>query len=325
MVCCLHSHFVLAMKLVAFALAPVCAWAGLAAVSSKLGFGYLRADQARSKSKVTPEDVEQCLEHAVQFVDKPMRADAIIQKAADHCAVDKSTEDKNYVCPHFQEGLEGAFGSQPADRTFDAEQFCWQAEGYFIELRGAARVPNMGSGPLVNFHLSASCQPAVSSAFAPDKTLKTEHVPDFWYAMCVNQDCAHFLPSRTRWCDVERDPTHSIAVCDSLRTFAKDEVSVLGDGDMTPDEVCDVYSEFVKEMGINVEAYEHVMHKDTRHRLPKPDDHVRALQSSNLVNEAKANELRDNAAHPVEPVHRSGVASVTAPVGLLMATFAMRM
>lgn len=60
------------MKLVAFALAPVCAWAGLAAVSSKLGFGYLRADQARSKSKVTPEDVEQCLEHAVQFIDKPI-------------------------------------------------------------------------------------------------------------------------------------------------------------------------------------------------------------------------------------------------------------
>jgi len=225
---------------------------------------------------------------------------------------------KNYVCPHFEEGLESAFSTQPADRKFNAEDFCWLAETYFIELRGAARVPNMGSGPLINFQVSESCVPAVTSAFAPDKVLATEHVPDFWYAMCVNQDCAHFLPSRTRWCDVERDPTHSIVVCDALRTFAKDEVSVLGAGDMTPNEVCDVYGEFVKEMGINVEAYEHVMHKDTHHRMPTPDDHLRALQSANMVNEANSHALRDGSGAHVKPVHARSAAHLAAPLTLLL-------
>lgn len=111
----------------------------------------------------------------------------------------------------------------------------------------------------------------------------------------------------------------SIAVCDALRTFANDEVSVLGSGDMTAGEVCDIYGEFVKEMGINVEAYEHVMHKDTAHRLPAPDDHMRALQSANLVNDANARSLRDNAATPVKPIHaRSTANSAHVSFSLLM-------
>ena len=52
-------------------------------------------------------------------------------------------------------------------------------------------------------------------------------------------------------------------------------------------------------MGINVEAYEHVMHKDTRHKMPTPDGHFRALQSAKKVNEANAHTLRDNAGSDV--------------------------
>ena len=78
-------------------------------------------------------------------------------------------------------------------------------------------------------------------------------VPDFWYAMCVNPDCAHFLPNKTRRCDVEEGPTHSIAVCNALQTFVNDEVQVLGTGDIAPSQVCKMYGEFVKEMGINVD------------------------------------------------------------------------
>lgn len=304
------------MKL-AFLAIPVCVAHTFVSSKQRSSLASLNLAMTRAKSKVTPEDIEMCMEHATQFVQGSLYPTQLIEKAKDHCALSKQIGDKNYVCPHFEEGLEGAFSTQPADRKFTAEDFCWLSETYFIELRGAARVPNMGSGPLINFHIAETCVPAVTSAFAPDKVLSTEHVPDFWYAMCVNQDCAHFLPSRTRWCDVERDPTHSIVVCDSLRTFAKDEVSVLGSGDMTPKEVCDVYGEFVKEMGINVEAYEHVMHKDTRHRMPTPDDHLRALQSANMVNEANAHTLRDQAATQVKPMHTRSGASSVASVGLL--------
>lgn len=306
------------MKFAFIALAPACIVGRLVLSNQKSNAGALSVAMAKAKSKVTPEDIEMCMEHASQFVKGKEYPGKLVEQAKDHCALSKQIGDKNYVCPHFQEGLEGAFSTQPADRKFSAEDFCWLSETYFIELRGAARVPNMGKGPLINFHIAESCIPAVTSAFAPDKALATEHVPDFWYAMCVNQDCAHFLPSRTRWCDVERDPTHSIVVCDALRTFAKDEVSVLGSGDMSPEEVCDVYGEFVKEMGINVEAYEHVMHKDTRHRMPTPDDHLRALQSANMVNEANAHALRDNAGSHVQPVHARSGAFSAAPLGLLL-------
>jgi len=307
------------MKFALFAILPVC-FAGRFGLSSQRSLKSLSVAMAKAKSKVTPEDISMCMEHATQFISGEMLPARLIEAAQDHCAMSKQIGDKNYVCPHFQEGLEGAFSTQPADRKFNAENFCWLAETYFIELRGAARVPNMGSGPLINFHIADSCNPAVTSAFSPDTALSTEHVPDFWYAMCVNQDCAHFLPSRTRWCDVERDPTHSIVVCDALRTFAKDETSVLGSGDMTPDEVCDVYGEFVKEMGINVEAYEHVMHKDTRHKMPIPDDHLRALQSANMVNEAQGHALRDGAGSQVQPVHARSEAYSVVPFGLLALT-----
>jgi hypothetical protein len=175
----------------------------------------------------------------------------------------------------------------------------------------------MGHGPLINFHVDKSCIPAVKSAFAPDVKLSTEHVPDFWYAMCVNQDCAHFLPSRTRWCDVEEEPTHGIAVCDALRTFVTDEVQVLGAGDVGPSEVCEMYGEFVKEMGINVEAYEHVMHRDSRHKMPLPESHDRALQSQSLQNRAKANQIKFGAGKAVAPIHARSSANVAAPAGAL--------
>jgi len=100
----------------------------------------------------------------MRFVSGAMLPERLVEAAKDHCALSKQIGDRNYVCPHFQEGLEGAFGTQPADRKFTAEDFCWLTETYFIELRGAARVPNMGSGPLINFHIADSCTPAVTSA-----------------------------------------------------------------------------------------------------------------------------------------------------------------
>lgn len=274
----------------------------------------LSVSTQRAQARVTPEDIKMCMKHATRFVETPSAPSKIIERAIDHCALSKQIGDKNYVCPHFEEGLLGAFSTQPADRIFSAEDFCWLTETYFIELRGAARVPNTGKGPLINFHVSEACVPAVSSAFAPDKVLSMQHVPDFWYAMCVNQDCAHFLPSRTRWCDVEGDPSHSIAVCDALRTFVTDEVAVLGSGNMAANEICDMYSEFVKEMGINVEAYEHVMHKDTHHRMPTPDDHIRALQSASMVNDANTRSLRDAAGSHIKSVDARSFRSETTAV-----------
>jgi len=299
-------------------LAPVLACGELVVTKEHDAMARLNKAHERARLAVTPEDIDMCMEHATQFVKGKMTGDRITTAAGDHCALSKSVGDKNYVCPHFEEGLRGAFSTRPADQKYDAEAFCWLSETYFLELRGAARVPNMGHGPLINFHVDKSCIPAVKSAFAPDTKLSTEHVPDFWYAMCVNQDCAHFLPSRTRWCDVEEEPTHGIAVCDALRTFVNDEVEVLGPGkNVGASEVCEMYGEFVKEMGINVEAYEHVMHRDTRHKMPKPENYVRAMQSQSLQNRAIANKIKFGAGKSVDPIHARSSAHVAGPASIL--------
>lgn len=85
--------------------------------------------------------------------------------------------------------------------------------------------------------------------------------------MCMNQDCAHFLQSRTKWCNTQRAPTHSYVVCEAVRRFAMDEVQVHEEKTMTPPQICALYGEFVKEMGIDVDAYEHAIHQDTTKRV----------------------------------------------------------
>lgn len=255
-------------------------------------------------AKVTPHDIAMCLAVANEFMDKPMSKDRAIERAADWCALHKAVDDWNFVCPHYKEGLKAAFKTQPSDKDYTSEDFCYVAEQYMLDIRGAARIEGLGQGPLTNFAVADTCAPLVLATLAPEKDLSASHVPDFWYAMCVNQDCAHFLQSRTKWCQMSHPPTHSIAVCEAARDFAKDEITVLddalGDGKMNAKEICDVYSEYVKEMGSNVEAYEHVMHTDSSKHVPVPSDAFRALQSTQLKNGAAAHKLRDAAGDVLE-------------------------
>lgn len=260
--------------------------------------GFLRTRAGRSA--VSPEDMAHCVKYAARFMDEPMRKALAIERATDHCAVDKKIDDRNYFCPHFKEGLTGAFLHESESKEFTAASFCEVSENHMLQLRGATRVPNMGSGPLMNFKLSASCEQTTLQALAPARKLPSSQVPDFWYALCMNQDCAHFLPSRTRWCDVDRQPTHSAIVCEGVRDFAKDEVAVDMSHDMEPKEICHMYAEFIEEIGIDVESFEHVVHSDQPDYVPVPSDPDRALGSSRQVNAAAKHDLRDNAGEPVE-------------------------
>lgn len=270
------------------------------------------ATTAQVWAKVTPHDISMCLAVANEFMDKPMRKDRAIERANDWCALHKAIDDWNFVCPHYKEGLSAAFKTQSSDKDFTPEEFCYVAEQYMLDIRGAARIAGLGAGPLTNFAVADTCASLVLATLAPEKELQSSHVPDFWYAMCVNQDCAHFLQSRTRWCKMSQAPTHSIAVCEAARDFAKDEITVVDDvvggGKMNAKEICDVYGEYVKEMGNNVEAYEHVMHTDSSKHVPVPSDAFRALQSTQLKNGAAAHKLRDSAGEVLEKAAAAPVA-----------------
>jgi len=254
-----------------------------------------------ARTAVTPQDMAECESRVKLFLKEPAVPSAAIEDATDYCATDKKVDDRNYVCPHVKEGLQGAFSRLADDKKLSVSDFCEVSEAYFIGLRGTTRVPNAGSGSIINFDAGRDdCRPAVRTALNEEKSLSASHVPDFWYAMCLNQDCAHFLPSRTRWCNVDRQPTHGVEVCTALRKFAQDETTILGakeDG-YGPKVLCDMYEDFVKEMGQDVEAYEHFIHIDTRHRIDTPHDKKRALQSSQLVNDAAAHNIRDKAGSP---------------------------
>jgi len=296
----------MAMKLAFLLLAPI--------VAAKV----LR----HARAAVTPQDIEECESRVKLFLKEPAVPSAAIEDAVDYCAVDKKVDDKNYVCPHVKEGLQDAFSQLPEDKKLSVRDFCEVSEAYFIGLRGATRVPNAGSGSILNFDAGRhDCRPAVSAALKEEKSLSAAMVPDFWYAMCLNQDCAHFLPSRTRWCNVDRQATHGVEVCTALRKFAQDETTVLGaeENGYGPKVLCDMYEEFVKEMGQDVESYEHFIHVDTRHRIEVPHDMKRALHSSQLTNDAAAHSIRDRAGPPPKSAARQATLVLKGPLTMTVA------
>merc|ERR1719215_1049488 len=142
-------------------------------------------------------------------------------------------------------------------------------ESYIAELYGAARVPRVGKGTLFDFEIAPTCEPTVAAAFKPHTSLASNSMPDFWYSMCLNQDCAHFLQSRTRWCQISRTPTHSVSVCEGMRRFAVDEVSVHSLSAMSPKEACDLYAQYVEEMAEDVQVYLSIMRPNAKAYVEK--------------------------------------------------------
>lgn len=261
--------------------------------------------------------MESCVKHASQFIKAPSKHARCVERAMDHCALDKKVDDKNFVCPHYKQILTDAFRREPTTKLYTAEDFCGVVELYISQLKSAHKVPNMGKGAGFGFELSKDCKPLVKSSFGGKKTIPAKSAPDFWYAMCMNQDCAHFLPSRTRWCTHEHQPTHSASVCEAVRIYSRDEVFVMERNmgkNLNADEVCSIYDDFVEDTHINVEAYNHVVYGTEKHPVPSPKNRQRALDSAAMKNTAKGHQIRDGAAQPV----KSAASQVS--TGLLLAS-----
>jgi len=248
------------------------------------------------------EDIEACQSTADEFLTGSVSGGVAANKAMDYCNKEKGVSDRKYTCQHFGEAVRNSLKREPKGKRFNSKTFCEATERFMTELKGAARVPHMGTGPLEDFELSSQCESSVKAAFGGKDKLDSVSVPDFWYAMCMNQDCAHFLPSRTKWCDVKRQPTHSVTVCDEAHKFATDEVSVAAPHKMDAEDVCSVYGEFVKEMGIDVKAYNHVMHGDAEPEIEQaPKDPAKALINSQVVG-GEVSPFRDDEGHPIQPI-----------------------
>eukprot|EP00927_Polykrikos_kofoidii_P068540 TRINITY_DN63896_c0_g1_i1.p1 TRINITY_DN63896_c0_g1~~TRINITY_DN63896_c0_g1_i1.p1 ORF type:complete len:323 (-),score=49.31 TRINITY_DN63896_c0_g1_i1:24-992(-) len=253
---------------------------------------------ATAGGTATPADIAACKAFTEQFLVVPQIKERAIEKAIDFCATSKRAGDENFVCVHFKEALVNAFSTESNGNTFSSLGFCQIIEPYMLGLRGATRLPNVISGPLLNARISPQCEATVTQAFAPLTSVKAEQVPDLWYSICMGQDCRHLLPSQTRPCWGQR-PTHNIAVCEAARKFMTDAVVVLEEPDISATRACQLYKDFVEEMGVDVEAYEHVVHQDSAKLVRAPPDQARARGSSQLVNTAAGHFVRDNAGSPV--------------------------
>lgn len=261
-----------------------------------------------AKVAVDAKTVELCASEFGTLFDSPLTKSMAIERVADKCALDKRIDDKNFVCPHFREFLTNAFSRESTTELFTAASFCQITETYAKQIQTAAYVPNVGSGTGFNFMVSDKCQPTVNQALAPHATLTSSEVPDFWYSLCTSQDCAHFLPSRTRWCTKTKGISHSTVVCEGVRRFAKDEVSVTAGGaQMNAAQICEIYGEYMKETNIDLEAYMVAVHHVFKHNVASPDDQARALGSSQMINDAAGHHLRDNEGNYVAPMKSSAL------------------
>jgi hypothetical protein len=267
-----------------------------------------------SKGILSAESMDHCVSHAEKFITTPLRKGRAIERAMDHCALDNKVDDKNFVCPHYKQLLVAAFRRESTQTEFSAKSFCEVTETYVSQLGDAAKIPNMGKGEGFLFELTKHCQPIVLSSFGKGvKTLPARKAPDFWYALCMNQDCAHFLPSRTRWCKHDHSPTHSASVCEAVRVFAQDEVYVMErnlNKELDSEQVCSIYDDFVEDAHINVGSYLHVVHGTKDHPVPSPENKQRALDSARMSNEAKSHSIRDSAG--TEPVKAAAAKEVPA-------------
>eukprot|EP00928_Gymnodinium_smaydae_P070639 TRINITY_DN54439_c0_g1_i1.p1 TRINITY_DN54439_c0_g1~~TRINITY_DN54439_c0_g1_i1.p1 ORF type:complete len:322 (+),score=62.01 TRINITY_DN54439_c0_g1_i1:63-1028(+) len=270
---------------------------------------------AAVKAKVTPEDVQLCLSFASEVVrasEPPARA---VERCVDRCALSKRVDDENFICPHLKAGLSKALQSLPPSTPLDARRFCEVTEEYMLSVRGATRVPNVGSGPITNFKVGKTCEAEVAAHFAAGSaSVPAADVPELWYSLCANPArCKQGLQSRTRGCRGEAVASYGIEVCAAILEFSRQKVSALGAA-MNAQEVCGVYSDFVSTLGYEVAAYEHVVHRENfDHRVPSPEDAARALSSSRLVNDAGAHHLRDNAGR-----HPSSGTFGAAPTAMIM-------
>lgn len=204
-------------------------------------------------AQLAPETASGCAVLAGRFMYGPMAKETIVKQALQFCVADRQLDEAGSLCSHFLAAVEGALRRQAPGTEFTPEAFCQEAEEYVFELRNAPRVARLSPPGQVG------CEDSVSKAIAPHSTVTSTRVPDFWYSMCMNQDCAHFLPSRTRWCNVNHAPVISATVCEDARIFAQGKVKAQGPGEMSATQVCGVYKDFVEDVSLQVEAYERIV------------------------------------------------------------------
>lgn len=202
-----------------------------------------------------------CEAYALDWLTAPATKEKVMDLANAACLTDQDI--KPGACARYEKLIEKAFHYKHSKDVFSSKDFCGIMEAYVLQMANANKVPYMGKGQGSKFKLDKTCKIAAKKSMAPNDDLPAESAPNFWFALCMHQDCAHFLPSRSRFCTVSHEPTHSASVCDALRTFVEDHLDLkhhTHTSHVKEDELCMMYDGFVETIHIESEAYMHVVH-----------------------------------------------------------------
>jgi len=260
----------------------------------------LRGGHADDATAVAPKVLKECELVAKRFVQDAKAAENIPNFAIDYCTATSAEKKMQYVCVEFRDAISMILEDVPPDTMLTAESFCHIAETRVAEAGRAVHVPRIGTGPLHDFDIAHTCINMTRGVLGGDhKPVARGEAGDVWYNICLNQDCAHHLPSRSKWCDVDRAPTHSAWVCESSRRHMHTSAKKRETEKISASELCGLYDKFVDELNVDVDAYHFVMHSGNATHVPVPGQEERALTSSQLHNDKGGRDLQRESGKPV--------------------------
>jgi len=243
----------------------------------------------------------ECLEVAGKFIQRPRTVEDIKHAAVDYCVKHTGNKDK-YICANFRDAVDLSLRDLTDDSTLTKEAFCALTEARMHEAFGATLVPNMGKGELVDFKVDKeACQDLAAKAMHGKGHLHREDAGDIWHTMCLQQDCGSMLPSRSKDCHVDRAATHNAWVCEAAMRHMKVSSKHRERQDISAPDLCDMYDQFVGDLGVCVEAYVFVLHKGDREHLPPPEQAERAIMSSQLIHDAGGRSLKAGEGQQIKP------------------------
>ncbi|CAK0907126.1 unnamed protein product, partial [Prorocentrum cordatum] len=156
------------------------------------------------------EDVEACAEKMSQYftAEHPTNKDTVKRRLVDGCNEREEVDLRPTVCPHMDRMITDsqrvlcAAGERWSLPLASAEDSLWKVtpvklmtpayvcertEAHMTELQGVAKMPRVGSGMIHFSGTKKTCESTVEAALDGAPTIISSNVPNFWYALCMNQ------------------------------------------------------------------------------------------------------------------------------------------
>ncbi|CAK0907125.1 unnamed protein product, partial [Prorocentrum cordatum] len=135
------------------------------------------------------EDVEACAEKMSQYftAEHPTNKDTVKRRLVDGCNEREEVDLRPTVCPHMDRMITDSLWKVTPVKLMTPAYVCERTEAHMTELQGVAKMPRVGSGMIHFSGTKKTCESTVEAALDGAPTIISSNVPNFWYALCMNQ------------------------------------------------------------------------------------------------------------------------------------------